>query len=110
MVVGWKWWVRWDRPVSRRWRYGEGWRRVVLSSFHLGRMSAYIDRVTGFAFPSVAQEERARAFRGALASIPAGVRRLVVGFPTSHLRLLWAARAGGEYYRQLLETHPALAL
>jgi hypothetical protein len=55
-------------------------------------------------------QERALAFKQAIAIIPSNITGLVAPFPQDHLRLLWTARHVGHHYVQLLDDHPFLAL
>ena len=66
--------------------------------------------VRALPFPSVTKLERADALQWAINTIPPNVRVLVAPFPRGHLRLAWAAHAGGEYFVQLLTGLPLLAL
>jgi hypothetical protein len=51
-------------------------------------MQANVDRVQALPFASVAQQERAAAFTGAIVAMPSNIVRLVSPFPCGHLRLL----------------------
>jgi len=100
----------WTSPGAWRWEHGRGWRRAIPSWFHLTRMQAEIDRVRALPFPSVTNHDRAAAYAGAIAAIPSNVRESISPYPRHHVRLLWAARRGGEHFVQLMESHPLLAL
>jgi hypothetical protein len=100
----------WSSPGARRWEHGLGWRPFVPRWFHFRRMECEIAGIRSLPFPSMAKTERADALDQAIASIPTDVRALISSFPRSHLRLVWAAARGGEYFLQLLRDHPCLAL